>query len=281
LFRARLIGSCPEPKGELLSDLDLVLPDLLDESAQLDALVAELPDAGWARATPAEGWTVGHQIAHLHWTDQLALQAITDPDGFAEALRQAATESAGLVDRAAATGAALPPTELLARWRTGRSQLATALAEVPDGGKLAWFGPPMSPTSMATARLMETWAHGLDVADALGERVPATDRLRHIARLAVRTRDFAFRLHGRPVPDEPFRVELTGPSGQLWEFGPADASQRVTGPALDLCLLATQRRHRAELALQAIGPDAEAWLGLAQAFAGPPGPGRPKSGPAG
>lgn len=259
-----------------MSDLDLVLPDLLAESAQLDGLVAELPDADWARDTPAAGWTIGHQIAHLHWTDQLAVQAITDPDSFAAALRQAAAESADLVDRAAATGAGLPPAELLTRWRAGRAQLAAALIDVPDGGKLAWFGPPMSPASMATARLMETWTHGLDVADALGVTVPVTDRLRHIARLAVRTRDFAFRVHGRPVPDELFRVELTGPSGQLWEFGPADAGQRVTGPALDLCLLATQRRNLADLALQATGPDAEAWLSIAQAFAGPPGPGRPR-----
>lgn len=261
-----------------MSDLDLVLPDLLAESAALDGLVAELPAADWALESPAPGWTIGHQIGHLHWTDQLAAQAITDPDGFATALRQAASESADLVDRAAATGAALPPAELLTRWRAGREQLAAALGNVPDGGKLAWFGPPMSPASMATARLMETWAHGLDVADALEVTVPATDRLRHIARLAVRTRDFAFRVHGRPVPDEPFRVELTGPSGQLWEFGPAGAGQRVTGPALDLCLLATQRRHLSDLGLHAEGPDAQAWLGLAQAFAGPPGPGRPARG---
>src|SRR6185312_7167319 len=102
-----------------LSDLDLVLPDLLAESDQLDGLVAELPAAGWARETPAEGWTIAHQIAHLHWTDQLALQAITDPAGFTAALKKAATESADLVDRAAATGATLPPAELLTRWRTG------------------------------------------------------------------------------------------------------------------------------------------------------------------
>jgi uncharacterized protein (TIGR03084 family) len=126
---------------------------------------------------------------------------------------------------------------------------------------------------------METWAHGLDVAEALGQQVPATGRLWHIARLAVRTRNFAFQLHGRPVPAEEFRVELTGPDGAAWEFGPPDAEQRVTGPALDLCLLATQRRHRDDLALRATGADAEAWLQLAQAFAGLPGAGRPPTGP--
>jgi uncharacterized protein (TIGR03084 family) len=261
-----------------LSDLDLVLPDLLAESAQLEALVADLPVADWALATPAVGWSIAHQIAHLHWTDELAGQAITDPAGFADALRQAVAEPVAFVDQAAAAGAALPPAELLRRWRAGRARLAAGLSSVPAGGKLAWFGPPMSAASMATARLMETWAHGLDVADALGVPMPATARLRHVARLAVRTRDFAFQLHGRPVPAEPFRVELTGPDGERWDFGPPEAAQRVSGPALDLCLLATQRRHRDDLALHADGPDAEAWLTLAQAFAGRPGSGRPATG---
>lgn len=264
--------------SDLDSALNGVLPDLLAESAQLEGLVADLPAADWALATPAAGWSIAHQIAHLNWTDELALLAITDRDGFADAIRQAAAEPVIVVDRAAAAGAAQPPAQLLQRWRAGRAQLASALSAVPDGAKLAWFGPPMSAASMATARLMETWAHGLDVADALGVPMPATDRLRHVARLAVRTRDFAFRLHGLAMPAEQFRVELTAPDGAEWTFGPPEAAQRVTGPALDLCLLATQRRHRDDLALEAEGPDAETWLGLAQAFAGPPGPGRPAAG---
>jgi uncharacterized protein (TIGR03084 family) len=129
---------------------------------------------------------------------------------------------------------------------------------------------------MATARLMETWAHGLDIADALGVTPAPTDRLRHIARLGYRTRDFAHVVHGVPVPADPFRVELAGPSGDVWVFGPEDAPQRVTGPALDFCLLVTQRAHRSDLALRAEGADADRWLDIAQAFAGPPGGGRPE-----
>jgi uncharacterized protein (TIGR03084 family) len=133
---------------------------------------------------------------------------------------------------------------------------------------------------MATARLMETWAHGLDVADALGVVRPPTDRLRHVARLGVRTRDFAHRVHGLTPPGEEFRVELTAPSGETWAYGPEDAAQRVTGPALDFCLLVTQRAHRAGLRLHAVGPDADRWLDIAQAFAGPPGAGRAPRGAA-
>jgi uncharacterized protein (TIGR03084 family) len=139
---------------------------------------------------------------------------------------------------------------------------------------MPWFGPPMSPASMATARFMETWAHALDVYDALGARPEPTDRIRHVAHLGVRTRNFSFGVHELEPPAEEFRVELTAPSGETWVWGPADAEQRVTGSAVDFCLLVTQRAHRADTDLVAEGADAEKWLSIAQAFAGPPGEGR-------
>jgi uncharacterized protein (TIGR03084 family) len=132
----------------------------------------------------------------------------------------------------------------------------------------------MSATSMATARFMETWAHALDVYDALDTRPEPTDRVRHVAHLGVRTRDFAFGLHELDPPAEEFRVDLIAPSGETWAWGPEDAKQRVTGPALDFCLLVTQRIHRNDTDLVAEGADAEKWLTIAQAFAGPPGEGR-------
>jgi uncharacterized protein (TIGR03084 family) len=182
---------------------------------------------------------------------------------------------ATLVHDAAATGTAERPEHLLARWRAGRTELGDRLADVPDGVRIPWFGPPMAAASMATARLMETWAHGLDVTDALGLPPSVSPRLRHVAHLGIRTRDFAFAQHGEPPPAEPFRVELAAPDGSTWAWGPEEARQRVTGPALDFCLRVTRRRHRADLALAATGPDADRWLDLAQAFAGPPGEERP------
>ena len=131
---------------------------------------------------------------------------------------------------------------------------------------------------MASASLMETWAHGLDVTDGLRRPPSVSGRLRHVAHIGVRTSDFAFAQRGLPGPVEPFRVELAAPDGGTWTWGPEDAAQRVTGPALDFCCLVTQRRHRADLALAATGPDADRWLDVAQAFAGAPGSGRPASG---
>lgn len=251
-----------------------VVADLEAESAQLDTLVAGLDDAGWATPTPAPGWTIAHQIAHLAWTDEVAAIAATDPDRFGALLSEAASSVATYVDDAAEAGAAAPADEILAGWRAARERLADALREVPAGVKIPWFGPPMSAASMATARLMETWAHGLDVADALGVPVVPTDRIRSVAHIGVRTRDFAYIVNGRTPPAEPFHYALTAPSGEIWTWGPDDASNSVRGPALDFCFLVTQRRALADLALELTGPDAVEWSGIAQCFAGPPGPGR-------
>jgi uncharacterized protein (TIGR03084 family) len=252
-----------------------LLEDLEAESADLDARVAPLDPRDWARLTPAPGWTIGHQIAHLAWTDQASLLAATDEVAFYAALADDldGADPERYVDRGAESLLA-PPAELLERWRAGRAALAIALSHVPDGTKLPWYGTRMSPASMVTARIMETWAHGQDVADALGVTRQPTDRLRHVAHLGVRTLGHSFTTNGREAPTTPVRVELVGPNGDLWTYGPEDAADRVTGPALDFCLRVTQRRHRADLALQATGPVADEWLDLAQAFAGRPGEGR-------
>jgi uncharacterized protein (TIGR03084 family) len=258
----------------MATELHGLLADLKAEGDSVESLVVDLPADQWATPTPAEGWTIAHQIAHLAWTDDASVLAVTDATGFQAVLDEALKAPTTFVDDAAEAGARRAPDDLLSWWRTSRVALVQALAEVPAGVKLPWFGPPMSPMSMATARLMETWAHGLDVADALGIERPATVRLRHVAHISVRTRDFAFHLNGRTPPPDPFRVELAAPDGSTWAWGPEDAAQRIVGTALDFCLVATQRRHRDDTDLKAEGPDADAWLDIAQAFAGLPGPGR-------
>ncbi|RPF34362.1 TIGR03084 family metal-binding protein [Streptomyces sp. TLI_185] len=261
-----------------MADPTPVIDDLCAESEELDLLVAELSPEQWALATPAPGWTVAHQIAHLAWTDHSSVLAVTDQGAFAREVEKALAAPGDFVDNGAEEGAGKPHEQLLADWRAGRKALADALRAAPKGARFPWYGPPMSVASMATARLMETWAHAGDVADALDVARTPTDRLRHIVRLGVRTRDFAFGVHGLTPPFEEFRVELTAPSGELWVYGPEDATDRVTGPALDFCLLVTQRAHRTDLALRAEGTEADRWLDIAQAFAGPPGDGRPPKG---
>ncbi|MDP9609269.1 uncharacterized protein (TIGR03084 family) [Streptomyces demainii] len=257
-----------------MSETEALLADLRAEGDELDGLVARLGGVAWRTPTPAPGWTVAHQIAHLAWTDERAVQAAEDPQGFADEVRKAWAAPDAFVDEGAERGAAEPPEALLSRWREGRERLLRALAAQPPRARLPWYGPPMSVMSMATARLMETWAHGQDIADALGVHRAPTARLRHVARIGVRARGYAYAARGLEPPADEFRVELTGPDGELWTYGPEDAAQRVTGPALDFCLLVTQRAHRDDLALRAEGPDTDRWLDIAQAFAGPPGKGR-------
>ncbi|GAA4668959.1 MULTISPECIES: TIGR03084 family metal-binding protein [Amycolatopsis] len=252
-------------------DLRPILSDLAAESQALDDIVA---GADWATPTPAEGWTIAHQIGHLAWTDAKALLAVRTPDDFGAEVQRALAAGDGYVDAGAVDEAGKPRDQLLQEWRTGREALSAALETAPAGTKFPWYGPPMSAASMATARLMETWAHAQDVYDALGIPHEPTDRIRHIARFGVRTRDFAFAVHSLAPPPVEFRVELRAPDGTLWTYGPEDAEQRVTGSALDFCLVVTQRRHPADTDLVAEGADAAKWLEIAQAFAGPPGKGR-------
>ncbi|MFZ3498463.1 TIGR03084 family metal-binding protein [Streptomyces sp. 5.8] len=264
----------PDPSA--VENAFAVFADLREEGRELDSLVGELPAPDWAEPTPAPGWSLAHQIAHLHWTDRASLLALTDATAFAGLVEEALKAPDSFVDAGAEEGAALAPAELLARWRDGRTALGEALTAASPDAKFPWYGPPMKAASMASARLMETWAHGQDVADALGVRRVPTARLRHVARIGVRARDYAYAVRGLPAPAGEFRVELTAPGdrAEVWTYGPEDAPQRVTGPALDFCLLVTQRAHRADLSLTATGPDADRWLGIAQAFAGPAGPGR-------
>ncbi|MCD9154567.1 TIGR03084 family metal-binding protein [Aeromicrobium duanguangcaii] len=254
-----------------MTTLDTVLDDLAAESLQLDGWVAGLKPDEWATVTTPEGWTVAHQVAHLHWTDVTSTHAINDKAAF-DALIMAALENPeGYIDQATDELALEPPESLLPAWRAGRAALVEALKSVPEGQKIPWFGPPMSPVSMVTARLMETWAHSHDVAEALGISVPRTDRVKHVCHIGVRTFTFTHMMRGEEAPDVQPRVELTAPSGEVWTWGPEDSPERVTGDAWDFALLATRRRHRSDVDVTAEGPAADHWLDIVQAFAGLPG----------
>ncbi|MGI8646308.1 MAG: TIGR03084 family metal-binding protein [Nocardioides sp.] len=254
--------------------LDALLADLKAEGDRLWAVVSGLDEDGWRTPTPAAGWDVTTQVAHLLWTDEVAVMAATDQQAWDEVELAAIDDPSGFVDVAATGLARVPPRALLARWGAAREALGRTLRELPDGHRMPWFGPPMSAASMATARLMETWAHALDVYAALDIDPEVSDRIRHVAHLGVRTRDYAFVTNGLDAPAEEFRVALTAPSGEAWTWGPDDAVQTVTGSAYDFCRLVTQRVHREATDLVASGPETDRWLDIAQCFAGPPGAGR-------
>ena len=260
-----------------MSKLHDVLADLAAEGDRLESLVAPLTDDQWRTPTPAQGWDIATQIAHLAWTDKVAVLAATDSQAWDAVVLKAIEDPTGFIDVVSLEEGLAAPGELLARWRRARPALSKTLRDYPEGEKLPWFGPPMSPTSMATARFMETWAHALDVAEALGVAPEPTDCVKHVVFLGTITRKFAFVTNNLRVPDQDVFVSLTLPSGVQWEHGSPDAANTVTGSAYDFALRVTQRRHRDDLDLIATGDVADLWLDIAQAFAGPPGGGRPAS----
>jgi uncharacterized protein (TIGR03084 family) len=254
-------------------DMGKLCDDLLAETADLEALVVPLGAGGWATSTPAEGWDVKDQVAHLAYFDDRARQAMTDPDGFRADLTETLRQP-DFVERITEDNRRHNGGETLAWFRRARASLVGVARAADPSTRVPWYGPDMSIASSITARIMETWAHGQDVADALGAvRVP-TDRLRHVAFIGARTLANSYQARALPVPDVPVRVELRAPSGEAWVFGPDAAADVVRGPALDFCLAVTQRRHIDDLDLDVEGPVATEWLSIAQAFAGPPGSGR-------
>lgn len=245
--------------------------DLDAEHEALDRLVAGLSEEQWGWATPADDWAVRDQISHLWFFDQKALLALTDVDAFARDREQLL--AAG-VDDSPAPGRAMSGADLLAAWRRDRRRLSDTARNVDPTLRVPWYGPSMAARSFITARLMETWAHGVDIADTLGTSPPATARLQHVAHLGVRARPYAYLVNGKDLPEDDVRVEITAPDGTVWTWGDDEATNRVTGTALEFCLVVTQRRHVADTAITAVGDTAREWMGIAQAFAGPAGPGR-------
>jgi uncharacterized protein (TIGR03084 family) len=253
-------------------DVTEVLTDLLAEQEALDAIVAPLTAEQLALPTPSPRWTVADQLAHLTYFDNNAALAIEDPEGF-KASMVALFEAAGGGDEGVdefVLGAwrHLPPAELLAAWRAGRERLSAAAATLANDTRIAWYGPSMGSKSFLTARLMEVWAHGQDIVDTVGAERPATDRLRHIAQLGTITRKWSYLNRRMDPPEGDVAVTLTAPSGDVWTWG-EDHENRVSGPALDFCLVVTQRRHVDDTSLEVVGERARDWLIRAQAFAGP------------
>jgi uncharacterized protein (TIGR03084 family) len=255
----------------LLSEL---LDDLRAECTALDLIVRRLTPGGWAAPTPADGWDVRDQIWHLAWYDGAAYRATAEPAAYADEWAKVFLDVDAYAAEAVRQGRDLAPPAVLARWheQSGRFQ-AAALAAGPRS-RVSWHDTQMSVASMVTARIQETWAHGQDVRDALGLPPKDSDRLRHVAHIGCGAMPYAFQARGNQPPVAPVRVELALPSGALFASGPPDADDRVTGRALDFCLVVTQRRHLRDVALDISGPVAAAWMAIAQSFAGPPGPGR-------
>jgi len=258
-----------EAAVERSSELASLRRDLIEEQRALDELVAVIDDDEWCRATPSPGWNITDQIGHLTYFDARAATAITDPDAFRVSVSElvAGATSVGVDEFTLGAFRKLSSHEQLATWRGARAVLARAALSLHHDARVPWYGPSMSATSFLGARLMETWAHGTDIADALQVERNATARLRHVAQLGFITRKWSYQVRGEDVPSGDVRLVLTTPSGGLWTWGRDDAEDTITGPAEEFCLVVTQRRHVDDTSLET-GELGHHWLVRAQAFAG-------------
>lgn len=256
------------------ADLGPLCDDLLAEHDDLAAAMGDLAEEDWDAPTPAPGWSVRDQISHLAYFDGVTLLALVDEPAFFAVRDEALVDLGGYVDRVLAGGHGKSGAEMLEWFGAERAALVAAFRAADPDVRVPWFGPSMSVASKITARLMETWAHGQDIVDGLGLDRPPTGRLRHVAHIGVRAFPNSYRARGLDVPEANVHVSLVAPDGDTWEWGDADAAESVRGPALDFCLVVTQRRHPDDTALVVHGPVAEEWMSIAQAFAGPPGDGR-------
>jgi uncharacterized protein (TIGR03084 family) len=236
-----------------------LLADLAAEHATVDDLLARAPAERWRTPTPAAGWDVADSMWHLLTAERAALVSLAeDQDWLAEHPRHEIGPRPEV-----------EPAELLVQWRAARSATLDAFARRDGSARVPWGGRRMSVRSLATARLMETWAHGLDCFAALNVQPVDTDRLIHVAWLGWRSLPYAFAVSGlRPAaPPESLRLELRAPSGVTWMLGPDDCSARVRGDAGVWCRVVTHRwRDPTPPPLEGEGVLAEQAVAIAQAF---------------
>jgi uncharacterized protein (TIGR03084 family) len=251
--------------------MDEILEALAEQHAELYRLVADLDEAQWQRPSRCEGWSVADVVLHLSQTDELAIGSASGQ--FSEALGTLAhgIGPAGNVDDGAdlmvARDRGQPGSAVLQRWKTGADHLRALLGATDPHARVVWVAGELSARTLATTRLAECWIHTGDVAEAIGVELVPGDRLRHIARLAWRTLPYAFARSGRELSG-PVAFELVGPNGDTWRFAPDDTPlTTVSGPAVDLCLVAARRVEPTATALVADGPDAEAVLELVRTYA--------------
>jgi enediyne biosynthesis protein E11 len=260
-----------------VTDLQDVIAALVADGQDFDRMVAEASDAAWSLPTPAPGWTIKHQVAHLIATFRIAGLAARDPQAFGVMASRLSDDFDANVHATLNPFLAEEPRALLEKLRFELASAADALAQVPADSVVPWLVRPLPPAVLASAGMMELFGHGQDIADTLGMRREHTDRLAYLVGFGARTWEFGYLARDLTPPDAEFRFEITAPSGRLWTFGPENATQRISGPAVDFCLLVTRRRHHQDLAITATGAEARYWLEIAQAYRGPAGDGRAPS----
>jgi uncharacterized protein (TIGR03084 family) len=248
-----------------VTDVAALVGDLAAEQLELQAVVAAIDADRWLAPTPAWGWDVRDTIAHLADTDEMAIDTARGGPYAINDLAARAGSGADVTYHGVLRGRRLSGRAVAGWWVDTSAAERSMLLDLPPDARVPW-GIGMRTPSFVTARLMETWAHGLDVRAALGVPAVDTDRLAHVAWLATRALPYAYSVAGLQPSDAPLRVELTLPSGAPWTFGPDTAADRITGSAGDYCRVFVHRRRPADTNLVIEGATARTAIAIARAF---------------
>ncbi len=257
-----------------------ICEDLREETRELHAFLETLDARDWETPTLFMDWTPWDIVAHLHYFDEVSMASLAGPEAFAEArdrvIAAAKSGSTGQEQTRKALGDYDVPA-LLARWKSTNDDMVEQLGQSDPKRRLPWFGPDMGVQMFTTARFMETWAHGQAIYDMKGVERAATDRIKNIVAIGIRTFGWTFVNRSLEVPGPPPFVRLTAPSGEIWEYNDPSEAERIEGTALDFCWTVTQVRNVADTKLCVTGAIATRWMEIAQCFAGgpvdPPKPG--------
>jgi uncharacterized protein (TIGR03084 family) len=248
-----------------VTDVTAIIGDLEAEQLELQAAVATIDAEAWLAPTPAWGWDVRDTIAHLADTDEMAIDTARGGPYAINDLAARAASGADVTYHGVLRGRRLTGRDVAEWWVHTSAAERSLLRDLPADARVPW-GIGMRTRSFVTARLMETWAHGLDVRTALGVPAVDTDRLEHVAWLATRALPYAYSVAGLQPPDAPLRIELSLPSGAPWAFGPETAADRITGSAGDYCRVFVHRRRPADTNLVIEGDTARTAIAVARAF---------------
>jgi uncharacterized protein (TIGR03084 family) len=242
-----------------------IFEDLGAEQERLEKILLGLDEAQWTSASGAQGWTIADVVLHLAQSEE-AVEATVTRGTLRGGLGAAAGDT---MDERAAEAVRMEraaPAQVLGRWQRARQGALAALRTADPDRPVPWVAGPLKPATLATTRLAEHWAHGLDITEPLGVEFPDTDRLRHVAWLAHRTLPYALSVAGGTAA--PVRVEVTAPDGaDTWRFGPADADSAITGAAGEFCRVAVRRLDPARTGLRASGPHGATALRLVRTYA--------------
>jgi uncharacterized protein (TIGR03084 family) len=255
--------------------------DFRQECNALVELLVDQPDTVFQHATLFKGWTINDVIGHLHMFNVAARLTLEDARKFADFFAPVSADlKAGksMLESQNVWLDGLQGRALFDTWCEECESIANIYAATDPKQRITWAGPDMSARSSITARQMETWAHGQEVFDCLGQRRVDSDRIKNIAHLGVSTFGWTFINRKEEVPQPAPHVVLTAPSGAVWEWNDPQDDNRISGPATDFCQIVTQTRNVADTSVKTSGDIATRWMAIAQCFAGkpndPPAPGQ-------